>query len=306
MLTLGDLLSFYGALALLRSSGNMALAAAPLIIEGRAAAERIDAAVADAIEPEYRGTRVARVTGDVVFDRVVFGYGSRPLLTGVNLRLQPGDVVGISGESGAGKTTIAMLLVGLYRPLQGTIALDDIPLAELDLMSVRRQIGTMPQDPLILHDTVRANLTYGLDDSAEAERDGRLGEAMAIAEVDEFIAGLPEGADTVLGTRGVNLSGGQRQRLALARALVKRPRLIVMDEPTNHLGTSTVTRVIARLAEWPAPPTILIISHDPELLSELPQVLHLSDGVLSPRARPARGDVQGRRVREVGGFPRPI
>jgi len=291
LLTLGDLLSFYGALALLRSSGNLALAALPQIIEGRAAAERVDAALAESRAPEYTGTRQVVVRGDVRLDGVVFGYDARRILRGLTLHVAPGERLGVSGDSGAGKTTISMLLAGLYRPEAGTIAFDGTSIAEIDLGHLRRQIGMMPQDPLILGETVLANITFGLDDPAAAERDGRLAEAVAIADVDEFVRALPDGYQTVLGSRGVNLSGGQRQRLALARALVKRPRLLIMDEPTNHLGTATVRRVLDALRVWPAPPTVIAISHDPDLLSMLPRVVHLSDGVLRQRTPVMEGAV---------------
>jgi ABC-type bacteriocin/lantibiotic exporter with double-glycine peptidase domain len=286
-LSLGDLLSFYGALALLRSSGNMALAALPQIMEGRAAAERLDAAMQDTITPEYTGTQAVALNGGVSLEDVVFGYDERRLLQDVDLALAAGDVVGISGDSGAGKTTIAMLMLGLYRPARGTVAFDGRPLADLDVGHVRRQIGMMPQDPLILPDSVLNNITFGLADDVE-DRAARVAEAAALADLDEFVTALPQGYDTVLGTRGINLSGGQRQRIALARALVKRPRLLVLDEPTNHLGTSTITRVLDALDRWPSPPTVLIISHDPELLGHLPKVVHLSNGKLAIKRELAR------------------
>jgi ABC-type multidrug transport system fused ATPase/permease subunit len=152
---------------------------------------------------------------------------------------------------------------------------------------VRRQIGMMPQDPLILPDTVLNNVAFGLSDDV-ADRAARVSEAAACADLDDFVRTLPAGYDTVLGTRGINLSGGQRQRIALARALVKRPRVLILDEPTNHLGTSTITRVLAAIARWPLPPTVLVISHDPELLEHLPTVLHLSNGKLIERRALAR------------------
>lgn len=290
VLTLGELMSFYGALALLRSSASLALGAVPHVIEGREAIARLDAALQEEPVPIYTGTRIADVTGDVVFEHVAFGYDARTLvLRDVTFHLRPGQVVGITGESGTGKTTLSMLLLGLYRPVGGRILFDGVSIDELDVTDLRRQIGTMAQDPLILSESVAANIAFGLRASGRDEAVGedvmaaRVRDAAMLAGAHEFIEDLAEGYETVLGTRGINLSGGQRQRIALARALIKAPRLLVLDEPTNHLGTSTVTRVLARVAAWPVPPAILVISHDPELLMHLPSVLQLSDGALAPR-----------------------
>jgi ABC-type bacteriocin/lantibiotic exporter with double-glycine peptidase domain len=286
-LSLGELLSFYGALALLRSSGNMALGALPQIMEGRAAAERLDAAMEEAVVPEYTGKARIELAGAVRLERVAFGYDGRLLFEGVDFSLSSGEVVGISGDSGTGKTTIAMLVLGLYRPNTGRVLFDGRPLDELDVEVVRRQIGMMPQDPLILPDTVVNNITFGLPEST-ADLDKRVAEAAALAELEDFVPSLPQGYETVLGTRGINLSGGQRQRIAAARALVKRPRLLVLDEPTNHLGTATITRMLDAVARWPLPPSVLIISHDPDLLGHLPTVMHLSNGRLAERRTLAR------------------
>lgn len=197
-------------------------------------------------------------------------------------------MLGITGESGTGKTTMSMLLLGLYRPLSGRILFDGVSIDELDVTDLRHQIGTMAQDPLILSESVAANIAFGLRDGdslasvTPVNIDGRVRAAAELAGARAFIEALPEGYATVLGTRGINLSGGQRQRIALARALIRNPRLLILDEPTNHLGTSTVLRVLATVAGWPVPPAVLIISHDPELLMHLPRVLHLSDGRLVP------------------------
>jgi ABC-type multidrug transport system fused ATPase/permease subunit len=145
----------------------------------------------------------------------------------------------------------------------------------------------MPQDPLILPDTVVNNITFGLPERT-TDHEKRIAEAASLAELDDFVRSLPQGYETVLGTRGINLSGGQRQRIAVARALVKRPRLLVLDEPTNHLGTATIIRMLDAVARWPLPPSVLIISHDPDLLGHLPTVMHLANGRLVERRMLAR------------------
>jgi ABC-type bacteriocin/lantibiotic exporter with double-glycine peptidase domain len=283
-LTLGELMSFYGALALLRSSASLALGAVPQVIEGREAIARVDAALQEVPETIYTGARIASINGDVKFEHVAFGYDTRQLvLSDVSFHLRPGETIGITGESGTGKTTMSMLLLGLYRPAAGRILFDGVSIDELDVTDLRRQIGTMAQDPLILSESVSANIAFGLREVTDPGQVAtRVRAAAELAGAHAFIDALPEGYATVLGTRGINLSGGQRQRIALARALIKNPRLLILDEPTNHLGTSTVMRVLQAVAAWPTPPAVLIISHDPELLMHLPRVLHLSDGRLVP------------------------
>jgi ABC-type multidrug transport system fused ATPase/permease subunit len=279
-LALGELMSFYAALALLRTTAGNALSTMPLVIEGRDVVQRIGRALGEGAAPEYAGQRALTLRGQVLLEAVSFGYEEQaPLFCGLDLRLEPGTAVGISGESGAGKTTLVMLILGLYKPRAGRLYFDGEPLDALDLRGLRRQIGVLPQDPLILPGTVTENIAFGLDRAAiDAER---VREAAILADADSFVRALPAGYDTVLGTRGLRLSGGQRQRLALARALVRQPRVLILDEPTNHLGSATVKNMLDVVARWPHPPAILAISHDPVLLAHLPRVLKLEHGRLS-------------------------
>lgn len=283
-LSLGDLMSFYVALALLRTSASLGLSVVPQIIEGWEAGGRVGQALSYDATPIYGGTRVVSLTGAVRFEAVSFAYDDRTLLRAIDLSIVPGATTGISGESGAGKTTLVLLLIGLYRVQSGRVVLDDIPLDELDVRHVRRQVGMLPQDPLLLPLTIAENIAFGVD---PAPSDAEVRDAATLAGAHAFISRLPDGYDTSLGTRGVRLSGGQRQRIALARALIRRPRVLILDEPTNHLGVDAVMEVLTSLAAWPSPPATLVISHDGELLSRLPRVMRLSDGILTPVASPA-------------------
>jgi ABC-type bacteriocin/lantibiotic exporter with double-glycine peptidase domain len=164
----------------------------------------------------------------------------------------------------------------MYRPRAGQILFDDECLDALDVRAIRRQIGVLPQDPLILPGSVTDNIAFGVDEASVSH--DRVREAADLADAHAFISALPAGYATMLGTRGLQLSGGQRQRIALARALVRRPRVLILDEPTNHLGASTVNTVLDVVSNWPEPPSVLVISHDPVLLAHLPRVLLLEGG----------------------------
>lgn len=289
-MTLGDLISFFAGLVLLRSPVGTGLVVIPQLIEGRESLGRIAALLTHESEPAYGGTRARTLSGRIQLENVHFGYEGRPLLTGVDLDLGPGMSVGLFGPSGAGKSTLVMLILGFYRPQQGAILIDDDPLDALDVRHVRRQIGVLPQDPLIFPGTVWENLTYGCE---EIERTHVI-ETARLATAHEFIEALPDGYETMVGERGVRLSGGQRQRIALARALVRAPRLLILDEPTNHLGATTIEHLLDSVARWPHPPAVLLISHEPRVVRHLDRAYGLDEGRLVALSH----DAVARRVNE--------
>jgi ATP-binding cassette subfamily C protein len=238
-----------------------------------ALAQRIAAAEAaressGGAEPAPRFTRAIR------FEGVGFAYAGAPTLVEVSLSIPFGAVVALVGPSGAGKTTLADLLLGLYRPDRGAILVDDVPLDRINLVSWRREIGFVPQDVWLLHDTVRRNVTLG----DPAIDDGRVRAALDAAGAFAMVEGLPDGLDTLVGERGARFSGGQRQRLAIARALVRAPRLLVLDEPTSALDADSeaeLTRTVRALA---GSVTVLAISHRPALVDIADVVVRMADG----------------------------
>jgi ATP-binding cassette subfamily C protein len=166
------------------------------------------------------------------------------------------------GPSGAGKTTIADIILGLYAPDRGRVLIDDVPLAEIDLSSWRRLIGYVPQDLVLFHDTIQANVALGDPQIGEAE----VRRALQMAGAWEFIAALPDGLRTHVGQSGAKLSGGERQRIALARALVCRPKLLVLDEVTSALDPRTEQQICANVRSLAGEVTVLAITHRPALL----------------------------------------
>lgn len=186
-----------------------------------------------------------------------FAYDDEPVHQGVSLRIPAGDFVAMVGPSGAGKTTLVDLIVGLHRPDSGRILVDGVPLSELDLMAWRRSVGYVAQETLLFHDTIHNNVTLG-DDSVAPEQ---VEEALRQAEAWDFVSSFPEGPETVIGERGSRLSGGQRQRVAIARALLGGPRLLVLDEATTALDPETETSICETLGRLRGEVTILSISH---------------------------------------------
>ena len=209
---------------------------------------------------------------------VSLAYGDRSALQDVSLEIVAGRLTALVGASGAGKTSIADLVVGLVRPQGGEVFVDGVALAALDLRRWRADIGYVPQEMLLLHDTVLSNVTLGDTDLTETD----VHDALRRAGAAEFVAALPEGLQTVVGERGALLSGGQRQRIAIARALVRRPDLLILDEATTALDPQTEASVCASLAALRGELTILAISHQPAIIDLADRVYRIEDGIAKP------------------------
>ena len=194
------------------------------------------------------------------FEEVSFAYhgeGGAPATIELDLKIRAGETVAIVGPSGAGKSTIADLVMGLIVPDRGRVVVDEVPLGPERRRSWRNQIGYVAQDTFLFHDTVRANLLWANPEANEEE----INHALRLAAAEEFVSGLPNGMHTVLGDRGVRLSGGERQRLALARALLRSPSLLILDEATSALDSENEKRIKNAIEKLHGHLTILIIAH---------------------------------------------
>jgi ATP-binding cassette subfamily C protein len=201
----------------------------------------------------------------------------------LDLSLAAGAFVGVAGASGAGKTTFADLLAGLLEPQSGQITVGGAPLSGAVLAAWRRGISYVSQDPFLFHDTVRRNLAWGSPEASEPQMWG----ALALTGADEVVRRMEHGLDTVVGERGALVSGGERQRIALARALLRRPRLLILDEATNAIDVPAERVLLERLAALTPRPTIVVIAHRAESLAHCDRVLRLEDGRLISDERPA-------------------
>jgi ATP-binding cassette subfamily C protein len=203
------------------------------------------------------GPRLALGDG-VALDGVTFGYGpGSPVLTDVSLRIRVGSVTALAGASGAGKSTVADVLMGLLRPGAGRVIVGGHTLDDSDVRRWRQSIGYVPQDTFLLHDTVRANLLWARPGATEHE----MWTALDRAAAGDFLRARAEGLDTVVGDRGVRLSGGERQRLALARALILQPDLLVLDEATSALDSANERQILSAVHQLAGTLTVLIITH---------------------------------------------
>jgi ABC-type multidrug transport system fused ATPase/permease subunit len=283
-MSLGSLISFYTLVALLRAQGNAVLNAIPQVISGRESLERLLAILEAPDREPYTGTRKPSLRHSLAFREVEFGYApNAPILRGFTLELERGEWVALAGPNGSGKTTVAALALGLYRPWRGTLVADGIPYDELDVRALRRLVGFVPQRPLLLPATVGANIAYGADVTDAA----RVREAAALATADDFVERLALGYETPVGDEGDLLSGGERQRIAIARALIREPDLLILDEPTSSLDRDAMMRVLANLRLLPYEPAVLVISHDQTVIEDADRVVVLGDGVGHELPHPA-------------------
>ena len=218
--------------------------------------------------------------GTIELKDVSFSYDdNRPLLTGINLRLDPGERVALVGTSGNGKSTIARLIARLYDAQAGTVAVEGLDVRDIKLKSLRSSVIFVPQDPVLFDMSLRENLLYGNTQASQEELD----KIVSLAQLESLIARLARGWDEPLGPRGNRLSGGERQRIALARALLQRPRVLILDECTSALDAHTERLLLKGLDEFLKNVTMIVISHRPYPLKWADRIVSMTYGHIEER-----------------------
>jgi ABC-type multidrug transport system fused ATPase/permease subunit len=222
--------------------------------------------------------------GAIRFEHVDFAYAAdRPVLHGIDLELEPGKTVALIGHTGSGKTTLAALVPRFYDASEGRVLVDGVDVRQVTRRSLRREIGVISQDPFLFSASVRDNIAFGVLDAT----DERVEAAARAAQAHEFVEELPYGYDTVIGERGITLSGGQRQRLAIARALVIDPRILILDDATASVDATTEAKIRAGLAEAMRGRTTIIIAHRLSTIALADEVVVLEQGRIAARGTQA-------------------
>ena len=211
-------------------------------------------------EPQIRDLPAARdyeIRGEVEFRDLNFSYDGKQVLHDVNLKIPSGSSLAIVGPTGSGKTTLVDLIPRIYDAEPGSVLIDDRPIREYSLASLRRNIGFVPQETFLFSDRIRENIALGVDSATDSE----VRNAAGAANIALDIEGFPEGYETMVGERGITLSGGQKQRTAIARALIRNPRILVLDDALSSVDTQTEDRILNHLRDVMKGRTTIFISH---------------------------------------------
>ena len=276
-LTPGELISFTGYIAFMVQPIRSIMNEMGTLQTGMASAERIAEMLEIPVEDSTSnaGMISKKISGNIKLEHIYFSYEKeQEVLKDINLEIKAGEKVAFVGATGAGKSTLADLIPRFYEPVSGRILIDGHDIKEFNLKELRRQIGIVPQECILMRGTIAFNIAYGLKD-IDMEK---IIEAAEIADIREFIESLPEKYNTEVGERGVTLSGGQRQRVAIARAVIRDPRILILDEATSSLDTAVERQVQKAMNQAMRGRTSLIIAHRLSTIRDADRILVLQDG----------------------------
>jgi ABC-type bacteriocin/lantibiotic exporter with double-glycine peptidase domain len=276
--TLGSLFAFQAYLGYVFSPAQYLATANLDLQDARASLERVSA-LFDIVpeEPIGEGRKVDKLTGEIEFRNVSFSYDSRePVLKNISFHVRPGERIAIVGPSGVGKTTLLSLILRFYKPMSGEIYFDGRAASEFEVNALRQRIGYVSQNPFLLSGTIMENLRYGNPESNEEE----VFRAAKVADIHDFVYHLPKGYESEIGEKGINLSEGQKQRLSIARALVKDPDILVLDEPASALDSLTEKSIFESLPGFLQNKTLFVVTHRISTIKNSDHILLLNENRL--------------------------
>ncbi|QAY68308.1 ABC transporter ATP-binding protein [Paenibacillus protaetiae] len=274
---IGDIVMYQGFFGMMVGSVNSILNVYPNLLKGTESLHSVSEVLMSSQTEEYRGrVRPDDIRGEFEFSGVGFKYhnGDRHVLEDLTLHVRPGEKVAFVGESGSGKSTILNLIIGFYRPQKGMIRIDGIPMDDLRMKRYRQSLAIVLQNNILFSGTIRENITYGLPEIPEE----RLQKAIWMANLQDVIDSLPEGLDTKVGEHGGRLSGGQRQRIAIARALVRDPRIIILDEATSALDNVSEKHVQEAMEQLMEGRTTFIVAHRLSTIRNVDRIVVMKKG----------------------------
>lgn len=278
-LTIGQFVQFMTYLALLTNPLMSLGWTVTMVQQGIASMRRVSEVLA--VQPRIADPpvpmRPERIVGEVEYRNVTFGYSGHKVLDEINLKIAAGSTVALVGSTGAGKTSMVNLLVRMYDPWEGQVLLDGVDIRELSLDDLRRAVGFVPQESFLFSDSLVDNIGYGREEWEQRE----LEYAISTSQLVNDLPQLTHGIDTVIGERGVTLSGGQKQRTALARALLKAPPVVVLDDALSHVDTHTEEEILRRLRDFMKERTTIIIAHRTSTLASADRIVVLDAGKIT-------------------------
>ncbi len=275
-ITLGQFVQFNSYLIILANPLMSLGWTATTLQQGIASLRRIGEifAATPAIADPATAVTLDPVRGDVSFRNVSFGYGAEPVLRDISLEIKAGTTVALVGATGSGKTTLVNLLVRLHDPQEGAVLLDGVDVRQLSLKTVREAVGFVPQETFLFSEPLSENIAYGRPNPHE----GEIEYALTTSQLSKDLPQLTHGIDTMIGERGVTLSGGQKQRAALARAIIKDPPVMVLDDALSHVDTHTEEEILHRLHAFMEKRTTIIVAHRTSTVASADRIIVLEEG----------------------------
>jgi len=278
-MSLGTLFAFFSYLSMFYRPIQMVSRLNAWVTRDLTAAERVFEVLdtEPEIEDESDAVVLENMEGRVEFEDAVFGYDPlRPVIKGITIDIQPGEMVGLVGRSGAGKSTIINLICRFYDPQEGRVLIDGVDLRKIKQREWHRRLGIVPQESFLFHGTIAENIAYA---RPEASRDDIIRAARA-ANAHHFIVRFPDGYDTQVGERGARLSGGERQRISIARAILNDPKILILDEATSAVDTETEQQIQEAISRLVHGRTVFAIAHRLSTLKNANRLLVIEDGQL--------------------------